>query len=795
MNKGTLKRLLVGSSLSSGTKPVNVVKPMIVGNFIEGQTVTIIPGKWLRSPTQFLYKLYRDEVPVSGVINLTRVLTSSDVAHALTVEELATNEAGTRSAFSAPTAVITAATPSPPVNQTPPIISGSTVRGGTMTVTPGSYSPTPDRIDHQWRADGVNIEGETGLTFTSGDAHVGKSITCREVAVNSKGGGTPAISNALGPITVPLGSAVITSQGVVASFNDVASVGQYVDGSWWLVPSDPNVGVLLTSVSIAPTETVDLYLGGMMLDPGRPGFANIKKHAFDPRKTATGGGPGQAAIYDPTYAVPVPARVKPWAEGPITIWLYRGLDKVSTGGGATGCAYMVQITVCPSAPASNAIKPPGLYCAGGKPQVTQSDINYGAFPSLPVPTGAVAPNWDSDFGMHKYPWVRFGDRNNSASYVPGRTIDQYPADQLVMTNMVAVGCCANIPKRNELIDRMVRDGLDIHAGTAFAADNSAFAAGGGGFGFGGRLPRFMAAVALGRADMHVTPPESLSNEIGVYSAPFFGESGCTLWSVKKTGDVADPVNGTYEPLYGTFADNWTDRNYPNKHCDRDNQGLRDSYRLPNQTWVVESVGTDWFTVTAASHDASHYKPNNLDNQGYHYGLRIMTGTNAGKWLFMAQKVTSPTTGKLVDISWDNSLRKVTVETLRTDYATPVVMPNVGDVVEYRNASSGIYQSICSAPLLGTCMAVVLTGKIADYVHNDDERASFMYSKKWQAIGGAYPDRKQSAPPLGRSSNVFSRTYGPYEATLTDAAGKKVSWLRSWWATALASWPTWTGPLS
>lgn len=587
------------------------------------------------------------------------------------------------------------------------------------------------------------------------------------------------------------GSIVLTDQGVDTTFADVASYGQHVDGSYWVVPSHAD-GVNLLSVAINSAEIVDLYMGGVMIDPGRPGFTDIKKQGFDSRTSATGSGPG--ASYDSTYKLTLPARVKHYAEGPKTIWIYRGSNTISTGGGASGCARMVQITVYGSAPSSTTIKPPGLYCAAGKPIKTRADINYSALPSLSLPSGAVQPDWDRDFGLHKYPIYRWGDRNNAAAYVPQRTQETYSADQAGYTNQVATGCCYNITKRTELIERMVRDGMEYHAGTAFAPVNNAYAAVGG-FGPAGKLPRFIAGIVLNDS-AYLTQPNSINVESNGSGAllPYFAEDCSTYWSVKKTGDTVDP-SGTYQALYGTDDDllaTVPGGDFLGNHTGRDTEKLRDSYRIAQFTWTVESVGVNEFTVTAASHTATkHYQPNNANNQWYNRGMRIMTGVNAGKFLYLRQKSGA------TDVSWTAATRTVKVEFTAAD-ALPVVLPAVGDIVEYRPAA--VYEQIVAASLAGTALAVVLMDKVAEYCNTEDQRAMFMFVKDHITNLGLLVDKKVNDNGFPyrthqRSSNVNTRTWGPAEANALTATppGTSGKWLAKIYPTV--TWPTFTGPLS
>lgn len=76
-----------------------------------------------------------------------------------------------------------------PYTTVAPAISGSNLIGSTLTCTPGTWAgkPTPSPAVRQWKADGVNISGETGLTYVIAAGYAGKNITCVETATSLTG--------------------------------------------------------------------------------------------------------------------------------------------------------------------------------------------------------------------------------------------------------------------------------------------------------------------------------------------------------------------------------------------------------------------------------------------------------------------------------------------------------------------------------------------------------------------------------------------------------------------------------
>ena len=90
--------------------------------------------------------------------------------------------------------------PSPPLDISPPSISGSAVQGQTLTEAHGSWSNSPTGYALQWqRCDSGGsacsaISGATGQTYTLTAADVGSTIRVQETASNAAGAGVPATS-------------------------------------------------------------------------------------------------------------------------------------------------------------------------------------------------------------------------------------------------------------------------------------------------------------------------------------------------------------------------------------------------------------------------------------------------------------------------------------------------------------------------------------------------------------------------------------------------------------------------
>ncbi len=69
----------------------------------------------------------------------------------------------------------------PPANTAPPEL--STV-GGVVSCSAGTWSGNPTMFERQWLRDGIAIGGETGTTYTLGEADLGHAVSCRVTATN-----------------------------------------------------------------------------------------------------------------------------------------------------------------------------------------------------------------------------------------------------------------------------------------------------------------------------------------------------------------------------------------------------------------------------------------------------------------------------------------------------------------------------------------------------------------------------------------------------------------------------------
>ena len=107
-----------GSAAAASTVPRNTVRPTISGTARQGEILTADPGTWSGTqPMTFAYQWRRCDangINCSNIIGATAktyTLTSADVGNRLRVRVRASNDAGSRTATSLPSAVVAAAQP------------------------------------------------------------------------------------------------------------------------------------------------------------------------------------------------------------------------------------------------------------------------------------------------------------------------------------------------------------------------------------------------------------------------------------------------------------------------------------------------------------------------------------------------------------------------------------------------------------------------------------------------------------------------------------------------------------
>jgi hypothetical protein len=213
-------------SARTAVAPANTSPPTISGTPQEGQTLTGDKGTWSGVPTSYSYFWTRCDNTggscsnISGATATTYTLSSADLGNTVRFKVDATNADGSTFASSVPSAVIaSAAKPAPPMNTSPPTISGTPQESQKLTGTVGTWSGNPTSYNYFWTrcdkngASCSNISGANALTYTLGSTDVGNTIRFKVQAIGAAGARTSASSAQTQVITSatppsPQGSAI-----------------------------------------------------------------------------------------------------------------------------------------------------------------------------------------------------------------------------------------------------------------------------------------------------------------------------------------------------------------------------------------------------------------------------------------------------------------------------------------------------------------------------------------------------------------------------------------------------------
>lgn len=192
--------------------PANTAPPVVSGTAQDGGTLQTTTGTWSNNPTGYTYQWQRCDSTgancstISGANSSSYIGQSADVDDTLKATVTASNSAGSASATSAPTPVVSAPAPiSPPANAALPTVSGTAQVGQTLTASSGTWSGSPT-FTYQWSrcdAAGANCSTITGAgssTYTTQTADAGATLEATVTATNS--GGSASAASAPTPVVV-----------------------------------------------------------------------------------------------------------------------------------------------------------------------------------------------------------------------------------------------------------------------------------------------------------------------------------------------------------------------------------------------------------------------------------------------------------------------------------------------------------------------------------------------------------------------------------------------------------------
>ncbi len=204
--------------------PYEIFAPTIVGDPINGQSVTVDTGTWAAYPTPtFTYQWQRDGANITGETNASYTIVLADVGSDITCEVTATNSEGSKMVETA--AVEGSPSAGPPVNVNVPSIYGPPVDAKTIYANVGMWSGVPaPTYTYQWRRNGTDISGETGQSF-SPVTEVGNTITVRVTGTNASGS---ASATSPGVVILPEGSFTPPDNFALTAWYDPSDLGSIV---------------------------------------------------------------------------------------------------------------------------------------------------------------------------------------------------------------------------------------------------------------------------------------------------------------------------------------------------------------------------------------------------------------------------------------------------------------------------------------------------------------------------------------------------------------------------------------
>jgi hypothetical protein len=205
--------------------------PTITGTAKVGAKLTASPGTWSPIPASYRYAWMVDGVAVTDATSSTFTVPAAAAGKAITVKVTGLKQHyATTSTISAPTAAVAPGTFTAPQ----PTITGTAKVGRTLTVSRGTWSPTPSSVTYVWKADGVTISTRTTSKFVVPASARGKRLTV--TVTGSLAGYTKKSVTSAATVTVAPGT-FTAPQPTIAGTTRVGSTLTVSRGTWSPAPS------------------------------------------------------------------------------------------------------------------------------------------------------------------------------------------------------------------------------------------------------------------------------------------------------------------------------------------------------------------------------------------------------------------------------------------------------------------------------------------------------------------------------------------------------------------------------
>lgn len=205
--------------------------PTITGTAKVGAKLTASPGTWSPVPASYRYAWMVDGVAVTGATSSTFTIPAAAAGKAITVKVTGLKQHyTTTSTTSAPTAAVAPGTFTAPQ----PTITGTAKVGRTLTVSRGTWSPTPSSVTYVWKADGVTISTRTTSKFVVPASARGKRLT---VTVSGSRAGYTKKSVTSGATATVAPGTFTAPQPTITGTTRVGSALTVSRGTWSPAPS------------------------------------------------------------------------------------------------------------------------------------------------------------------------------------------------------------------------------------------------------------------------------------------------------------------------------------------------------------------------------------------------------------------------------------------------------------------------------------------------------------------------------------------------------------------------------
>jgi len=246
-----------------------------------------------------------------------------------------------------------------------------------------------------------------------------------------------------------LGDTEVSQWGITVKFADDETVGQFVNGDYYVVGQ---VSIVNVDPCCSSTRDDEQIRNGAMIDPnaGGDGSENVATtaHGFDSRISG----------WDATLNVALPGDANITSENPLVIDPNASLVIGKSDSTENMTDYMI-LTVLDKAPAANSFRPAYAEHPDKTIQYTIADVNYDALADLD-PCGT-EPSWDDANSWFQYPNICISTSNPGAAIAGDRhSVHDDFAWRLYKVLLKCNSDYTDAQKRDALI-HVCQNGIDI----------------------------------------------------------------------------------------------------------------------------------------------------------------------------------------------------------------------------------------------------------------------------------------------------------------------------------------------